>query len=426
METYEQLVMPGFEVPVPPEQQPGRLARLRERLPLRRIAGSAVAASALAASLMVGHHELSERDDEIGELTAENERLDSELGDLRDQGERLADIATDVSGSSESLVRGTTLRHVSELPGFGREVSEEQKEALRSATVKLGVSQDGGQTFESGCNALLVKDDRGNLLASTAAHCYSQTGFIINRSGMARPATNITKFVPETIGVFAADADVTSPTAQRLATVESIAVDTTGITDSALLELTSEGSALQTLNPVPLDSIYTLADEPVPGEEVYIYGANQQTGSVPAENVGIYLGRTTYTQEGLIQHYRPRFLVGVRASTKLEDPCFFGNSGESAQFRSGGFSGPLSTRNSSGYSDPQPPEEPNSPYSYRLNRLEVERALGLDLDEFRVICGFTLYEEPPDSTTTNDTRANLLQALYNPEDPPYAPPRPGK
>lgn len=363
------------------EPKPSSHRSVRTRI----IAGAIGTLVGVCGTLAV-HHE-QEQDKQIQAFL-------EELNEQEHQVDRLADIAAGLSGSSAEVVRGDNLRSVEDLPGYGHEVSDNQRAQMRDATVKL-VTNTTGADWVDNCTALVFTTE-SRTLALTARHCINVES--AKGGSPSVEALDVTRFLLYPYGIrLPGTAPDSAPVINTSRAVTALN------NDLAVLELVP-GPATDSLRPITnLKETIENKTLPLPGESTVVFSLPQAAEGELLTGEGIYLGSIPDSANPATTiHY-----VGLRnANTPKSDACNFGASGSSAMTASGSLLGPLSFRNNTGY-------QPGSATNYGDDlkesteyRLAVEQALGLDLSSFDTLCGYS-------SVPTNEFNA-LLQTVQQP------------
>jgi hypothetical protein len=325
----------------------------------------------------------------------------------------------------------------SQLPGKV-EVTKSTQEMLAESTVKL--VSNNGRELDDWCSGVKVMIG-GQDYILTAAHCFSQlTGsfdghFKVNGSramNYISAAGNLSFSI-----VDGSEASASAPMGDfdyAIANVTGISIDTNNV-DLALLQVQAtvpppsnpdKGGPPytgRTYDEIPAINVYTLdsnrALELKPGDQVAQYGIPQSSGNSGVLATGTYLGKISQNTYNTItpQMYQD-YVVGLNAPNAQSDECEFGSSGSGALTQQG-YLMILSMRN-----DPNSPydigvekqrylEEDNEnltdeqvKFNIQSDRRDWAAALGVKLDSFTTICGYTVPQE--------STYKDLVQGFNEP------------
>jgi len=354
-------------------------------------------------------------DDRADEKNEQINDLNAQLREKNTQTERMTKIVTSLVDVSPEAATGTNLRDVSELPGYGQEVSAEQREALRKATVNIAARPRGtDKEWTRRGTGVVVENTDGTPVVSTATHLYGQErDWVMYSPGPVPEAVNIGQASPFEYGIFDGHTtDFITP----LAVASDIAIDTTGTTDVALMGFDQTGQQnLQDRASMPVTAIDTAEVAPdhilLPGQEVVLFGNTVATDNKFAGGTGIYVGRLDQDPQAVSDTID---IVAVHADRAQEDICYFGDSGASAAFPGDHLSGPLSGRSTTGYG-PEGAVLADDPAYGAEFELWVEERLDVNLDAFNIICSYAVAQE----VDYMDTYGNLNQVLADPFDIPY-------
>lgn len=372
---------------------------------LLKTAAALVVASLLSAGANLYHEHMNNK------IEALSERAD----DAEARRDRSTRALAGMTGVKAETIDGTNLRDVSELPGNGKKVTPEQREALGRATVSIArrEKEEKGPWERRGMG-VMVKDTDGTPVVSTATHLFSdERDWIMGNWGPnpVAEAANIADGSPYEYGLFDPRMD-TYVTPFAVAT--DIAIDTTGITDTALMGFDNIPSrAFRNHATFSLASIETKASDSdpfLPGEEVTLFSNSYVTGDKILNRTGTYLGSMAVDPGAVSDAVH---LVGLQVGESQQDACYYGTSGVSGLAASGNLTGPLSWRSTTGYGPDHRSFDEDTPQGEKL-RLETEDVLGIDLSEFDVLCGFSLAEDSDTMDTYDNLHMVLADAVTSP------------
>jgi hypothetical protein len=316
----------------------------------------------------------------------------------------------------------TQLRNPQELPGLKIHLGRETLNKLKASTVEIasrlkvdfGGSSDGG--WSPSCTAVKVSiPGQKDPFIMTAAHCFGSitgvgSGAFTDSLNPSNKAENFTKVSPYEYAVLDPDADFYNRLALPVAIIDRISIGTDN-KDVALLH----AAAMATSPKAPYHSVRKFADipaiplkvaekVPIQGTPVALYGEPGANNFEPIIGTGVYLGRVSYSVAPLPSGsnapdvYRQLDLVGINPPGPQEDNCNYGTSGSMALLPNGTLLGNLSFRTSHGYGLNREVQLPDSIDFDNYQRPIWEEELNVKLDDFEVICGYTVM----DSNTPSD------------------------
>lgn len=360
--------------------------------------------AALAVTYFVADiHENTNQSQVITDLTEQVSQLDEQLDKMSDslkdnnleaakRNERLVNILGAAAGSGSEGILNNDLKSIDELKGTDLEVDRSDTEKLKAATVKLGVKNPEGDTWQKHCTGIKVKYE-DKIYVSTARHCFDQDykDEYLGKGGggdVEDTGFNITRALKSKYSIFLAnDANINyDANLQPIGAVRSITIDNSGDNDYALLSIFET----EDFNAIPAYEIKPINESDlVQGANVSLYGLPAASGNFPVSAKGVYLG---LTEE---EAYSPsKIVVGIESvSDPSDDACNFGASGSSSVIatKNGSFlTGPLSARNSIKFGEGTPfANEGDDPKQTVSIRLHEEGITGVDMFSFDTICYFS-------------------------------------
>lgn len=318
----------------------------------------------------------------------------------------------------------TKLRNPQELPGLKIHLGLETLNKLKASTVEIasrlkvdfGGSPEGN--WAPGCTAVKVSiPGQKDPYIMTAAHCFSSItgvsrGAFTDSLNPNNKAENFTNVGPYEYAVLDPDAGIYNRLALPVALVDRISISTDN-KDVALLHAVPMAVSpkapyhgIRKYADIPAISLKVAESAPIQGTPVALYGEPQANNFEPIVSTGVLLGRVSYSvsrephgsNEPAV--YRQLDLVGINPPGPQEDNCNPGTSGSQALLPNGRLLGNLSFRTSHGYGPDRKIEPPDSDYLGFDNywRPIWEEQLYVKLDDFAVICGYTVM----DSSTPRD------------------------
>lgn len=285
------------------------------------------------------------------------------------------------------------LRRVENLPGYGSKITPEIRKQLSDSTVKIIRRHKEYPYWMEWCTATKVKIGREVFLTS-AKHCFKQEGWERLRlpSLTNTPAVNlapISEFEYAVADPGPKKKGYPTEISPAIAKITGIMVDPNNPNDLALLkpDISDINKGPSVFNDIPALDIMKLSKEPVPGEEVALYGLPANTNHKPVAGKGIYLGSSTMS----FAHGAKIAFVGIKAKDQTHDSCLFGASGSSGKTKDTVFSG-LAFRNNTYYYGKDSTRHPldNSEESAAYWRTEIEKATGVEARDFTTVCMFTV------------------------------------
>jgi hypothetical protein len=331
------------------------------------------------------------------------------------QVDRLSGIIGHLNDVSPGVASGSSLSSVTSLPGYG-ERSPKQSKILQQATLQLISRPEGtNQTWSPICTATKVSQG-GQDYILTAAHCFKDTkgdfpsGPQDNNDGVPAEAVNIvTQTANEYAVALPAKPGQEPPdTWEPIAMASGIAVDESGVSDWALLQVSQVSSQYVS---IASNSLSITDRLPIPGESVTLYSLPASNGNQPVSETGIYLGDYASPADftGISDELD---LVGINPGTPNADACDYGASGSIADIGNNEFTGPLSYRDNMGYGPDDVFIPPDTSNGSETSRLYLEAETGLNLDHFNTICGYSIPEVTEGGI--NDTIPDLIEVLRSP------------
>ena len=317
----------------------------------------------------------------------------------------------------------TQLRNPQELPGLKIHLGLETLNKIKVSTVEIvsrlkidfGGSPDGGWS-PPGCTAVKVSIlGQKDPYIMTAAHCFGNitgvgSGAFTDSLNPGNKAENFTKVSPYEYAVLDPGVDFNNRLALPVATIDKISIDTDN-KDVALLHAVATATSpkapyhmVRKFADIPAIPLKVAEKAPIQGTPVALYGEPQANNFEPIVGTGVYLGRVSYSVARLPSGsnvpavYRQLDLVGINPPGPQEDNCNYGTSGSMALLPNGQLLGNLSFRTSHGYGLSREMQSPDSIDFDNYQRPIWEEELNVKLDDFEVICGYTVM----DSSTPSD------------------------
>jgi hypothetical protein len=345
----------------------------------------------------------------------------SQLDQLSQKVDRLSGVVANQAGLSQEAITGANLKDISSLPGYGQEVSPEQRARLEAATIKIGMHGRSGLASSWGEWCTGVKVTHNNqAYVLTAAHCFEVDTAHVNNDAGPDPnaqAVNVLGSAHNDYAILDPQLSPINREVSPMALVKGVAVDTSGNTDWALLlpaELPagqqSQGRFFDQIPAIPLEEFVIGTAAPVPGQKVALYSAPLAGGNKPVVGTGIYLGRLPGYDFGGRNNQVD--FVAIPALDPEHDAGEFGGSGSIVGFTNG-FSGPLSARINNGYPNGETDPSDNIAQGWR-NRPLLEQKFGIRLD----INDATTIGEYAVPSAYEPTFGNLERVLRDPNDIP--------
>ncbi len=413
----------GLPVEAPEVHAPGRL---------RRFAGRVVGAAALVAAVglsIVAYEDgqaATEQNDDLSaavdEQQAEIDRLRAEVWERAERERRTNNVVGSLTGVDPDVIAGEGLDNVSDLPGSGMRVSPEAEALQRQSTVQIGFRPKGSSgPFMEWCNGTKITNADGEVRVASAAHCFRS---MVNLPlGVRLPGVEVDALTWREFGVL----DPELPSGERgvtpLAIVESLALDTTGQGDQALLSIREVfdpnrlGHDFNSIASVPAGNFVDSTRLPTPGQEVALYSVpvdNDADGTnEPMSAIGRYVGRITDATTG-IQHD----IVAVpQTAGQRTWACDYGASGSTAQLAGGGVLGSLGAKAEPGdFADGEVGDQARGV-------LEVEGQLGVDLQGYNA-CYFNVVPQSYDVDAVVPNPFAALERALDIAGPDYRTPLP--
>lgn len=262
-------------------------------------------------------------------------------------------VLSEKGSQSESAKAPARLRRVTELPGWGIEVSRQEAERLQESTLKLEARHKEMGNFEE-CTFVKVKMPSGNAGGITAAHCFSElTG---RKYGLLKPGVNGYPDTLEARDILIPDSayeylvlDPKAPGGNPIGKVKGISVKPGK--DLALLQIepweASDGVS-RSFNDIPSLTYKSAFKKPLEGQAVAYASVPTSSGKTLIGGKGVYVGRMPFYNnvENVTQ------IVDVVAQTPKSHDKNAGSpgaSGSSVALKGGQFFHALSGRESLGY-----------------------------------------------------------------------------
>jgi hypothetical protein len=327
-----------------------------------------------------------------GEQAARQARID-----------RAKKMIGNLDGIDPKIVSGEALVAPESLPGYNQKISPEQQAALRAATVQIGfVSQHGAtapgqKSWLPLCAGVkITQGDQAYVLA--AAHCVAgdlPPTIDAGAQGSLK-AQNITGKTGYDYAILDGNlAPAERWSSPELAEVTGLAVDRSGSTDWALLQVKSNPSSPNSFDGIPAVNADTITGgtqlaPPTPGQQGAAVAFPAAAGNQRVEAMGTYLGRVPVAPGNSLAID----LVGFRVDpeTPEQNPCHADSAGSSVALADGTVLGPLSMLNrigpdSSQNQEPRTPGEERSDYQ---NRLSFETATKVNMDDYNNVCAYSV------------------------------------
>lgn len=346
-----------------------------------KTAGRAALAAALTVSTATVGHIKADSDNKSARIEAlEQQLVEKDKHDRRL--ERVASIAAALTRSDTEAVLGENLVAVERLEGYGKKVSQEQRNSLEAATVKVVKRQKAStEPWQPNCTATKVRVD-GNIYYATAAHCFMPDLTTMGKGGAVNEpeAVNITDATTHDYAIISIKGENNN---QPIAYMDAVSMNIQG-NDWALMRAPENiiGYA-DKMASLDLDTRIL----PTPGQEVALYSAPQANEHQAVSATGIYLGRIADPH----QPNRHLDMVGLdNIDAPNLDACNYGSSGSMAIMAEGYVTGPLAVRNNTTYGLGKPRQAADDAAAGGRYRLEYEKALGIDSSRFTTVCGFSV------------------------------------
>ena len=399
-------------------------------LPKRRrpnlLGATAAATAALAAGTMVPKADASPHAVDARPAvtkTAEIQKLQHKLKAEEVELSRVSNIASKMIGIPKSQLEGNGLVDPEPQIELGKKVSPEIKENVAQSTLELLVRNvNSGGGYEPVCTATNVLY-KGKDYVRTARHCITEAQVLDLDDTLGYPSQNITKQLNLTqwaVGVPGSNVPI--------AYLENIAISSTGYGDGALLQVdtipTKGGPSVVSFDSIPALEYKATKAQPVPYEQVAMYGDSDVNHDKPRATTGTYLGQT-YMKDNNTNGTNgdvPMYVVGITAEDLRQSGCAPGDSGSAAESASGFVFGALWGTNNITPSDPF--SDAGMAEKFRITTLEKE--LGIKLDRFSQLCFYSA--DQIDTSGQSVTMQQLVQGLDleppNPYGTPTEPPQP--
>lgn len=322
------------------------------------------------------------------------------------------------------------LKNASELTGSKIQLSPEILNRIKASTLEIAVrpkaaiAEGTEYSFSPWCTAVKVSlPGQKEPFMMTAAHCFAEATGIPNGAFRdINPNNKAEDFTDRGSNEYAivdpGDSNLSERTAQPIATVDRIIIDT-NYKDVALLHpvatdaSTISSALIRHFEEVPAIPLSIAEKAPLPGTPVALYGEPQSDGYEPIAGQGTFLGKvhlTTIAAQGASPQYRQLYLVGVKPTSAEADNCNYGASGSTALLPNGQVLGILSIRSPRGYGpnhEPQQADVDNGAINWDEKwRPVFEKQLGINLSEFSVLCGYTIMDK--------NTPQELLSGAFHP------------
>ena len=379
----------------------------------RRIVGKLLLSTAVAVSAIGYGYAQNQKIDRLqANISQINKKNESQLSQIE------GDLAR-LNNTPIGVVTGSTLNPVPSIKG---NISEAYKKQSEDATVEVLVKLKGTNSYSPICTGNKVSDDK-YIYILLANHCLEPYETPLNKGEQGPSAVNITNSVSGEF--FIAKPSEHNPNDykwQPISKVNNIAVDRSGLTDLALMQVVSNTS-YQSLPAVPLSEISTSSTSVNPGEAVSLYALPKSSNFAPASERGVYLGRFLSNRIGGLGIYVD--LVGINPSSPTTDACEFGASGSTARFANGLISGPLSFRNNLGYGKSNTFYIPDNPSDSQITRFDIEEVTGDNLNRYSTICGYSVPINNDINGATKDQNSTIQgledvliypnRTIYSPE-----------
>lgn len=213
--------------------------------------------------------------------------------------------------------------------------------AIKKSSVQLTISEKGKEGVLENCSGNYITLN-GKRYISTAEHCVSgisraagmeksratYTGAYDVSSQLKNFTVKITNPSPFKVTKKYKDGSrITTPNTSAVAVAKTLLIDPTN--DSALMTVKSRKSkhnpGLTTRTPLNQSAI-SARSAPKTGQPMFQYGASSINNSVSKGGIGTFIGR--YTEED----GRTVDLVGLNASSRKKDTCYFGYSGGGSRY----------------------------------------------------------------------------------------------
>jgi hypothetical protein len=303
--------------------------------------------------------------------------------------ERLAGIIATSQDVELGTILGTSLVSTRDLPGSGRAVDERRRAALAAATVRLGKRPHGPSDewppgWSPACTGTVV-EEAGRLYVLSAAHCFDADLLLddVDYEDDTPDVREVSRKLPFDFAILAGPGDGSVV----LAELGELALPVDHSLDWALAVV--DDDLPPGITPVPFRLFRDPSMAAIAGEDVGHHTYSSRTLDAAIEAVGTYLGGA---DDAIGAYDQTVDLVAIEPDSADTDVCFFGASGSSAALASGGFTGPLSFRNTIGYGEARNIESDD--IDGKWNLLQMEDATGVVLDETSVVCGYAGYDQP--------------------------------
>ncbi len=398
------------------------IERPKRTLPAKLLTSALSAGLVLSAGGYVTEHNQSTRlkhhvtaeEESTKHLAAVNSNLQQQLKQQQAQSKRMGEILGNLTGVDSKVVSGQGLTSIDKLPGYGQPVSPELRRKLQSATVELGIRPKGtNAAWQPFCTAVKVSDGQTNFIV-TARHCLNDSINFPQKGSPLPAAENVTSLLTSDFAVLDPNLSLAERVARPLASINNVAIDTTGTADWAILKpaANSQTTNFSEQSPLHISDVlaYDNAFRPLPGSDVALFGLPQISGFEPVIGTGKYIGRMFINGAHFSGWYD---FVGLHAQTPQADNCQFGTSGSVAMFNNGHLSGPLSFHDNLGYGYSHKIISGDNLKVEQQDYLDYEQMFNIDLQNFTSVCGY--------SVPLPDTVTDLKKVLSNPNDVVYPP-----
>lgn len=321
-------------------------------------------------------------------LMAENNR---QLGQLARQGRIIAGM----NQVDPADILSGRLQQPDQLPGYGQQVSSEDKFLLEDSAVKIVKRPRGTQQpWAEVCSGNKMNIG-GNIYVSTAAHCDSDAWTktpraITDPAVRASAALDVLPYSSFDFAIAEPDSAAFGGDDQSLLAVVTGEAMDPDVSDQALLSISTKTNAVVWQGTTPVFDMLSaldaskLAYTPPPlGASVESYGYPQNNNDSPVEGGGEFVGRAV--MRGNYNANYAMDVYGIRNVDSETDSCDYGESGSTITYSDGQTSGALSMRLGNAYSS----------YGGSQQNLEngdgvlyLEQQLGgqVDLTNFSVLC----------------------------------------
>lgn len=375
-------------VPESPSNQTPDLAARRKRS--RRLVGI-VATAAIA----VGGGSLAAK-----QLSSGEEHSDSYSRVI--PGKIATTPTAHVTPSQSEKPTKNLIQTIEQLPGYGKQVSEQERQLMRTSSVEVVTTQkDTADPYSTVgfCTGIKVSIG-GQSYVATARHCLISQDEAVGRWPQITTSSNpghdpalhsvdnITqdvKSLRKEVSVYTVGANG-DPDMNNGVAVESIAGSY--YPDMALLKAAPSSATTTAFDKLPaIDYENLLSDTAEAGAQAVIYSTPTSAGPRMIETTGTYLGVTSDPSDSA----RSLAWVAIDGKDATKDGCYWGGSGSAAYIAGAGITGPLYGRNHPGDADAEQGEAGR--------RSHIVHELGIDLGATNTtLCGFSIIN--PDIATT--------------------------